>query len=102
MSLTMTRRNELLGRIASDRRFRSLLLTNPRQAAAELGITLSDGEEDRIRSGIRAIHEDIESTDRLLSDARRSPFVFSVLLTHDDGADEDEAPPSGSGQRRPH
>ena len=101
MSVTIAKRTELLGRIASDRQFRSLLLSSPRTAAAKLGIVLSEDEESQILSGLRAIHENIRNTDRLLSDAGSSPFVFSVLLTHDDGADDEEQP-GKSGERRPH
>ncbi|HZP11319.1 MAG TPA: hypothetical protein VFB36_02725 [Nevskiaceae bacterium] len=100
MSLTIAEHTELLGRIASDRQFRSLLLTSPRKAACELGITLSESEEGQILSGLRAIHRD--GTDRLPSDAQTAPFLFSVLLTHDDAGDEDEDPPKGSERRRPH
>lgn len=103
MSMTIAKRTELLGRIASDRQFRTLLLCNPRKAASELGIAFSEKEEGEILSSIRMIQKNAESTDKLLSDSARAPFIFSVLLTHDDGADEDEGPANEKrSDKRPH
>jgi hypothetical protein len=95
MSLTTAERTQLLGRIATDRQFRTLVLSSPRKAAGELGIALSESEEDQILSGMREIRKIVERKDRLLSSSQMAPFLFSVLLTHDDGDEEDEDAPIG-------